>query len=44
VGHLLPPALLLTGWGVGGVLAAPPALAGLYVIGRLWVEAPQRVR
>lgn len=43
VGHLLPLAWLMTGWTGGNVIAALLALAGLYIIEWLWVEAPQRV-
>ncbi|HYV35847.1 MAG TPA: 4Fe-4S dicluster domain-containing protein [Gemmataceae bacterium] len=43
VGHVLPLALLATGVGVLGALAAFAALAGLYVVEWLWVQAPQTV-
>ncbi len=43
VGHILPLALLARGTATDQVLAALAALIGLYVIERLWVEAPQRV-
>jgi Fe-S-cluster-containing dehydrogenase component/formate-dependent nitrite reductase membrane component NrfD len=42
-GHALPLALLATGYGPAGVLAAFAALAGLWVIEWLWVLAPQQV-
>jgi formate-dependent nitrite reductase membrane component NrfD len=43
VGHLLPLALLALGTGVWAALASFAALAGLYVIEWLWVQAPQTV-
>jgi Fe-S-cluster-containing dehydrogenase component/formate-dependent nitrite reductase membrane component NrfD len=43
LGHLLPFALLLIGGAATSVAAALLALAGLYVIEALWVEAPQRI-
>jgi hypothetical protein len=43
VGHLLPLALLATGLGPAGIVAALAALTGLFVIEWLWVLAPQQV-
>jgi Fe-S-cluster-containing dehydrogenase component/formate-dependent nitrite reductase membrane component NrfD len=43
VGHVLPLALLATGLGSIGVIAALAALAGMLVIEWLWVLAPQQV-
>ncbi len=42
VGHVLPLILLATGIAPAS-LAALPALAGMFVIERLWVLAPQRI-
>jgi hypothetical protein len=43
LGHLLPLVLLATGSSALAVIAALATLAGLYVIERLWVLAPQQV-
>ena len=43
VGHLLPLALLATGFSAAGAIAALAALAGLWVVEWLWVLAPQQV-
>jgi formate-dependent nitrite reductase membrane component NrfD len=43
VGHVVPLALLATGFAVTTMVSAVSALAGLYVIERLWVDAPQQV-
>jgi Fe-S-cluster-containing dehydrogenase component/formate-dependent nitrite reductase membrane component NrfD len=43
VGHVLPLALLVYGTPGGAAIAAFAALVGLYVIERLWVQAPQMV-
>jgi formate-dependent nitrite reductase membrane component NrfD len=43
VGHLLPLALLATGSGLAAAVGAFAALAGLYVVEWLWVQAPQTV-
>jgi formate-dependent nitrite reductase membrane component NrfD/ferredoxin len=42
-GHILPLSLLATGQGSAAFIAALLALAGLFVIERLWVVAPQHV-
>ena len=42
-GHVLPLVLLTSGFIGLGVLAALIALAGMFVIEWLWVEAPQHV-
>jgi Fe-S-cluster-containing dehydrogenase component/formate-dependent nitrite reductase membrane component NrfD len=42
-GHVLPLALLATGSGGAAVISALLALAGIFVIERLWVLAPQYV-
>lgn len=42
-GHVLPLVLLATGSPAAGIVAAGLSLAGLFVIERLWVLAPQKV-
>jgi Fe-S-cluster-containing dehydrogenase component/formate-dependent nitrite reductase membrane component NrfD len=42
-GHVLPLALLATGVGGAAVVAALLALAGVFIVERLWVLAPQHV-
>src|SRR5262249_27785789 len=43
VGHVLPLVLLAMGSGGAAAVAAVLALAGLFVVERLWVLAPQKV-
>jgi len=43
VGHLLPLTLLINAGQAAAIPAAVLALAGLFVIERLWILAPQRI-